>query len=371
LLKVEKVNEHDALRFSLAPLAYPDRSKITSTSFLSFMIPKQFSRLLALAYWTVPGLIILPTAPAAFGCSCVSPSAQQFQSADTVFTGKVLAWKDLNAGAKVRRSEDSIAWTFAVEKVFKGTVPKQQQVLNNPMGMCGIVFRVGERYQVYTRRKGTIVSTHLCTGTRPLSMSIDELLRYPPLPGTRVDLNVFYAGRTTRPLRGESLYIVPKGRIFCPYKARYRFLTDRPFLGNVSPSIGWTSGNTLPDTAPWLIATLPQALKPGVDVWPDLPYDARVRGYLGEPKFAHCPHANRIFVVEKVLKVYETDPDPKFYPTKFPQADATWSMFHDAELGYKMLYPPDWKLERLPKQPSSLSVITLRSPAKPTIPSSA
>ena len=37
---------------------------------------------------------------------------------------------------------------------------------------------------------------------------------------------------------------------------------------------------------------------------PELPFHARLQGHLGEPAFAACPHAERIFFVEQVITVY-------------------------------------------------------------------
>jgi hypothetical protein len=89
----------------------------------------------------------------------------------------------------------------------------------------------------------------------------------------------------------------------------------------------------------------------------------RFRGYLGEPKFAACSNANRIFVVEKVLKIYAALPDPKFFPASFPKDYTTWPSFHDPKLGYRVSYPSGWKVEVLPNKRNQLSAIALRSQA--------
>jgi hypothetical protein len=33
---------------------------------------------------------------------------------------------------------------------------------------CGVEFKVGDRYQVYAKRTRGVLSTHLCSGTKPL-----------------------------------------------------------------------------------------------------------------------------------------------------------------------------------------------------------
>jgi hypothetical protein len=329
------------------------------------MSVKKLSRFLSAGVIAASSLVFPSETSRVLACSCAGASPDlKFRYADAVFTGKVITSKDLKAGAKIRSGIDPIAWTFAVEQVLKGNIAKQQQVNSAAMDMsCGVQFKVGDRYQVYARREGNALSTHLCSGTKPLAVNISALLRDPPLPGTRVEIDGYYSGQTSLPMRGGFGYLVPKNKVFCPYKTRLRFLTDRPFLGNLPIGV-----NVLPDVAPWLIATIPKALQPGVDTGANLPYHARVRGYLGEPKFSACPDANRIFVVEKVLKVYVASPDPKFFPGSFPKDYATWPSFYDTKLGYRVSYPPDWKVEVLPNQSKQLSAIALRSQTWPNAP---
>jgi hypothetical protein len=308
------------------------------------MSVKKLSRFLSAGVIAASSLVFPSGTSRVLACSCAGASPDlKFRYADAVFTGKVIASKDLKAGAKIRSGIDPIAWTFAVEQVLKGNIAKQQQVLSAAMDMsCGVQFKMGDRYQVYARREGNTLSTHLCSGTKSLAVNIRDLLRDQPLPGTRVEIDGYYSGQTSLPMRGGFGYLVPNNKIFCPYKTRHRFLTDRPFLGNLPTGV-----NVLPDAAPWLIATIPKALQPGVDTGPD---------------------ANRIFVVEKVLKIYVASPDPKFFPGSFPKDYATWPSFYDAKLGYRVSYPPDWKVEILPNQSKQLSAIALRSQTWPNAP---
>jgi hypothetical protein len=75
-----------------------------------------------------------------------------------------------------------------------------------------------------------------------------------------------------------------------------------------------------------------------------LPYHARLRGYLGEAAFAGCASAERIFVVELVVQVYEQDPPVAVAPGLPVPADyATWPRYANAELGYSLPYPPGWQ----------------------------
>jgi putative component of toxin-antitoxin plasmid stabilization module len=152
------------------------------------MSVKKLSHLLSAGVIAASSLMFPSWTPRVLACSCVDFSSDlKFRYADAVFTGKVIASKDLKAGAKIRSGIDPIAWTFAVERVFKGNVAKQQQVNSAAMDMsCGFQFKVGDRYQVYARREGHTLSTHLCSGTKPLAVNIGDLPRDPPIPGTRV-----------------------------------------------------------------------------------------------------------------------------------------------------------------------------------------
>ena len=64
-----------------------------------------------------------------------------------------------------------------------------------------------------------------------------------------------------------------------------------------------------PAEAAWLVAAVPEQAQPGSHTsYPSLPYHARLRGYLGEAAFGDCVAAERIFVVEQVVQVYEQNP---------------------------------------------------------------
>jgi putative component of toxin-antitoxin plasmid stabilization module len=185
---------------SVAALKSKQHEYVTPMAGSLPMIVKKLSGLFSAGVIAVSGLIILPWTPRVLACSCadVSPDLK-FRHADAVFTGKAIARKDLKAGAKLRSGIDPIAWTFDVERVFKGNVAKQQSVLSAAMGAsCGIQFKVGDRYQVYAKRQGNTLSTHLCSGTKPLSVDIRDLLRDPPLRRTRVEIDGYHSGQTTR-----------------------------------------------------------------------------------------------------------------------------------------------------------------------------
>ncbi len=174
---------------------------------------------------------------------------------------------------------------------------------------------------------------------------VADLLAKPPAAGGTVEVDAFFNGAGAVPRRGGPL--APGDQVVCPMPWGSA-LTDRPFPAFLSYLNGTTSNN-LPDDAPWLIAALPEQTQPGGGRFtPDLPYHARLRGHLGDPAFAGCEHAGRIFIVEQVVQVYEQDPpDPTVYQLKVPTDYASWPRYHDEALGYSLPYPPDWQVQRL------------------------
>jgi hypothetical protein len=195
---------------------------------------------------------------------------------------------------------------------------------------------------------------------------VADLLRQPRAQGETVEVDAYFSGAEPvsvigfpRPPGGDEAY--------CPTYSTWQVaLTDRPF----PPALHFLSstwGNVLPDDAPWLAATTPEAMQPGQIILPQLPYHARFRGHLGDPALAHCPNADRIFVVEEVVAVYaEQPPSPMTNTLQVPDDYAAWPRYHDAALGYSLPYPPDWMVE-LPG-PDLVATVDLRAPQWPGYP---
>jgi hypothetical protein len=202
--------------------------------------------------------------------------------------------------------------------------------------------------------------------TVPHNPGVADLLRNPPAPGEAGEVDAYFSGA------GAPVFPSgpppPPDQVFCPtFVSWSSALTDRPFTAALLLLNGIQS-NTLPDDAPWLVATTQEATRPGVRVVPQLPYHARLRGHLDDPAFAHCPHADRIFVVEDVVTVYAgRPPDPSAYQMELPGDYAAWPRYHDAEPGYSLPYPYDWQVERL-SEPDVVSAIALRAPQWPDYP---
>jgi hypothetical protein len=195
---------------------------------------------------------------------------------------------------------------------------------------------------------------------------VADLLRQPRAQGEAIEVDAYFSG--AQPV---AMFGFPRppddDQVYCPtFFAWQVVLTDQPF----SPAVyllSSTWGNVLPDDAPWLAATTPEAMQPGQIVLPQLPYHARFRGHLGDPALAHCPNADRIFVVEEVVAVYaEQPPATAGGALQVPKDYANWPRYHDTALGYSLPYPPDWTVE-LPG-PDLVVAVDLRAPQWPDYP---
>jgi hypothetical protein len=107
----------------------------------------------------VSAVALVWSSPEASACTCrVPPIAEAFAQAEDAFVGTV------NANGLDRQKENRIV-TFTVQRVFKGSVPVQVQVVT-PLsaGTCGYIFARGSVYLVFTRTLHGKRLTHQCSG---------------------------------------------------------------------------------------------------------------------------------------------------------------------------------------------------------------
>jgi hypothetical protein len=185
-----------------------------------------------------------------------------------------------------------------------------------------------------------------------------DLLQNPPAPGETVELDAYFsnAGSTFLPSGPPPA----PDQVSCPTNLGWAAaLTDRPFLASLRLLNG-SRGNALPEGTTWLVATTPQATQPGQKTLPQLPSLGRLRRHLGDPAFAGCVNADRIFVVEEVMAVYQ-EPPPMDTEQEWalPTDYATWPRYEDAGLGYSLPYPPGWEATRI-DEPDAISALALR-----------
>jgi hypothetical protein len=173
---------------------------------------------------------------------------------------------------------------------------------------------------------------------------VADLLRDPPPPGKSVEVDAYFNGAGDFPFSGGPP--PAPDTVACPFRW-FPTLTDRPLRSFLS-ILNATTGNELPEGSPFLIAVNEEGKRPGVRSFPQLPYHAHFQGHLGDPAFAHCESADRIFLVDQVLTVYEKEPPGlSAYRQKLPDDYAAWPRYHDTALGFSLLHPPDWRIERL------------------------
>ena len=193
---------------------------------------------------------------------------------------------------------------------------------------------------------------------------VAEVLAQRPAAGSVVEVDAYFSGAGAPMLPGGPRHL--PDQVACPAPGD-TLLTDQPFQASLFILNG-VSSNSLPDSSPWLIAATPEATKPGVSIKPDLPYHARLRGHFREPAFAHCQWADRIFVVEEVVEVYEQKPsETPAYPLRLPADFAAWPRHHDAPFGYSLPVPPDWQVADQ-AEPGLLSATAFRAPDWPDYP---
>ncbi len=171
---------------------------------------------------------------------------------------------------------------------------------------------------------------------------VADLLRKPLVPGKSLQLDAYAVT-----LLGPPSMPAPVPGLPCPL-AFLATLVDRPF----QPTLAFLNigeSTLLPDGEPWLIAASLEQAKAGYSLFvPPLPYHASLQGHLGDAAYAKCPHAHRIFDVERVLQIYEqAAPVSSTIGASVPAGYGAWPSYADAAGGYTVRYPPGWKVQRL------------------------
>lgn len=131
----------------------------------------QAASVLKLGVVLAAAIVILGKAPGAWACYCASGSlGDELARSDLVFTGSPVSSRDPNADAAIWSSMDPIEWTFAVESTEKGTAGDPQVISSARFdGSCGVMFRIGKRYQVFALRQDDSYTTSICSGTHELA----------------------------------------------------------------------------------------------------------------------------------------------------------------------------------------------------------
>jgi len=119
---------------------------------------------------SVASLLPIFQATAAYACSCLPRTPQQFsESAQAVFAGRAI---DV-----IQRNPDSeVQVIFEVSRIWKGQKrPRIVVMTSSSSASCGYSFQKTEQYLVYASRQKSQLETGLCSGTKPLSMAQEDL----------------------------------------------------------------------------------------------------------------------------------------------------------------------------------------------------
>lgn len=111
-------------------------------------------------------------------CSCVRPGdvPRSLESAEAVFTGRVVAMRDTIMGS-AHGSWTQRVVTLRVDRAWKGAESGIVVVLTGSGGGdCGFPFERGESYLVYAHgRPGELLQTGICGRTAELSRAAADL----------------------------------------------------------------------------------------------------------------------------------------------------------------------------------------------------
>lgn len=172
----------------------------------------------------------------------------------------------------------------------------------------------------------TLGASEPSSADQPHTGGIAALLAHPPPALATVAVDAYHGeGYRSWPGRGRA-----ESMSGCP-SSDSSPLVDQPLWQTIHFG-GTSSSNHPPPESPWLIAAGPRA--------GGLPRFGRLQGHLGDPQFAHCNDAERIFVVESVVEVYEPR-SPDWPPT--PDLSA-WTEFETPGGGAQLRYPASWTI---------------------------
>ena len=104
-------------------------------------------------------------------CRCVPPAPPLIELArsDAVFSGKVV---ELNQGGPWQ----PLMATMEIDDCWKGSIAGRVVVTtSSSSAACGVELQFGGEYLIYAHENAGVLSTHMCTRTRPLEFAAEDL----------------------------------------------------------------------------------------------------------------------------------------------------------------------------------------------------
>ncbi|MDO3410855.1 hypothetical protein QWJ34_13870 [Saccharibacillus sp. CPCC 101409] len=134
---------------------------------------------LAIAAAALLGGLLAETKPA-YACSCALGSLdEKLEWAGQVFAGTVTDVRKPGPGLNgTISSGDPVSYTFEVERAWKGRV-YETTTLETPRGSesCGASFTNGQKYLVFARENGGVLTTSLCSGNELYDGSVEPIVK--------------------------------------------------------------------------------------------------------------------------------------------------------------------------------------------------
>ncbi len=164
-------------------------------------------------------LLMVVSAGKGYGCSCAGPlvPCESYWSASAVFLGTVTLSTTgvLNLSG---RDVTQRVFRFHVDKAFRGIQAKDVEVTTGfGDADCGYGFQLGGQYLVYAYRSdANVLSTNICSRTRPASRAADDLAFIEQLPKAEPGGTIFGEVKLQRsdqePTPVEAVKIVLAGK---------------------------------------------------------------------------------------------------------------------------------------------------------------
>lgn len=115
---------------------------------------------------------------AACSCAGIPSPAQAFESADAVFSGRLVSREVHHPDWPLTSSSDPAVHVFAVDEVFKGAVHAQQGVVSADSGAsCGLELSGEGPFVVYATESGGDLTAGLCDGATTATSELESDLR--------------------------------------------------------------------------------------------------------------------------------------------------------------------------------------------------